>query len=75
MYSDNSVKTNVDNLSGKHAQVTMAFDAHTNLGRVKIDGDDWRAEMHSDELVNEGDMVKIIRAESNTLIVKPIKSK
>lgn len=72
MHSDNSVKTNVDNLTGRNAEVTMNFNPNTKMGRVKIDGDDWRAETPEALELKAGEIVKIQRVESNTLIVKPI---
>lgn len=64
--------TNVDSLLNRKAEVTAAFNQKTKLGRVKVDGDDWRAETESEIELKEGDLVKILRVESNTLIVEPI---
>lgn len=69
MHKD-SVLTNVDSLSGRMGKVTMAFDPSTKLGRVKIDGDDWRAQSLGEEKLTVGTMVEIVRVESNTLIIK-----
>lgn len=67
----NSVRTNVDSLIGRAAQVTLEFDPKTKLGRVKVDGDDWRAESTESVDLKQGSMVEIIKVESNTLIIKP----
>ena len=69
MHKDN-VLTNVDSLAGRMGKVTTAFDPSSKLGRVKIDGDDWRAENLNEEAIAVGSMVEIIRVESNTLIIK-----
>lgn len=65
-------KSNVDVLKGKRATVTQAFDSKLMRGRVKIDGDDWRAETELEEKLKIGDVVEIVRVESNTLIVTKI---
>ena len=64
-------KTNVDALIGRRARVTQDFEPELRLGRVAIDGDDWRAECTSDRALHVGDLVDIVRVESNTLVVKP----
>jgi len=65
-----SVLTNVDSLAGRTGKVTTAFDHSTKMGRVKVDGDDWRAQNLEDESIAVGEMVEIVRVESNTLIIK-----
>jgi len=42
------------------------------LGRVSVGGDDWRAETTDNEVLQRGAVVKVLRVESNTLIVTPI---
>ena len=73
-FSGSETATGVEALIDKKARVTKAFDPQTGLGRCKIDGDDWRSELEpqggASPLV--GDMVRIIRVESNTLIVQTI---
>jgi membrane protein implicated in regulation of membrane protease activity len=51
--------------------VTQDFDPGLRLGRVSAGGDDWRAECISDQPLHVGDLIKVVRVESNTLIVKP----
>lgn len=68
---DESV-SGIDALPGLECIVTQSFDATTGLGRCKIDGDDWRAKLTDKSqasLASEGNMVRIERVESNTLIV------
>ncbi len=69
---DNGFKSNVDVLKGKKATVTKDFDSKLQRGRVKIDGDDWRAETEQAEQLLTGDVVEIVKVESNTLIVTKI---
>ncbi len=75
LYGD-SVPMNVYSLVGKSAIVTRSFDPKSHIGRVKIDGDDWRAvlEDESEVSLNAGDLVRIEAVDSNTLIVQPLKN-
>jgi len=68
-FKDDNFKSNTDVLVGKTAEVSKDFNPSLKRGRVKIDGDDWRAETEIDESLSTGDIVEIIRVESNTLIV------
>ena len=65
------ILTNIDSLAGRTAQVTVAFDPVSKMGRVKVDGDDWRAESTEPIELTVGSMVKIVKVESNTLIIQP----
>jgi len=69
LFKEDNFKSNVDVLIGKSAEVTEAFSEKLQRGRVKIDGDDWRAETVELETLVPGDVVTIIKVESNTLIV------
>ncbi|MCB9169465.1 MAG: NfeD family protein [Flavobacteriales bacterium] len=73
-WKDGGMRTNVDALAGRHAKVSQDFDPGLRLGRVAIDGDDWRAECTVDRMLRIGDVVEIVRVDSNTLIVKPIET-
>lgn len=66
------VLTNADALVGLRGRVSQDFDSGLRLGRVQVGGDDWRAESLSDTPLRTGDMIVVIRVESNTLIVKPL---
>ncbi len=72
LWTGETVRTNVDALIGRRARVTQDFEPALRLGRVAIDGDDWRAECVSDRALRTGDLVDIVRVESNTLVVKPV---
>ena len=56
-------------------KVTQAFDDTSRLGRCKVDGDDWRAELSDRSAIPQvNDVVWVERVESNTLVVstKPL---
>ncbi|MFK7755718.1 MAG: NfeD family protein [Flavobacteriales bacterium] len=72
LFKDDGFKSNADVLIGKKAEVTQAFNEKLQRGRVKIDGDDWRAETTARETLELGDVVEIVKVESNTLIVTKI---
>lgn len=67
------VKTNTDALVGKTGKVTEVIDNDKNLGRVIVDGEDWKAETEKDESVSVGEKVEILKVNSTILIVKPLK--
>ncbi len=71
-WKDNGVKTNVDALVGQRGKVSQDFDPGLRLGRVAAGGDDWRAESVNDKPLRIGDLVEVVRVESNTVIVKPL---
>ncbi len=72
MWKGPDVKTNVDALVGQRGKVTQEFDPALRLGRVAAAGDDWRAECVNDTALRIGDIIEVVRVESNTLIVKPL---
>ena len=72
MWKDGDVKTNMDALVGQRGRVTQDFESGLRLGRVSAAGDDWRAECTTDRALRVGDLVEVVRVESNTLIVKAI---
>lgn len=70
--NDTGVRTNVDALLGQRGKVSQDFDPGLRLGRVAVGGDDWRAECVNDHPLKVGDLVKVVRVESNTVIVKAV---
>ncbi len=74
LWTGSNVRTNVDALIGRRARVTQDFEPALRLGRVAVDGDDWRAECSTDRPLRVGDLVSIVRVESNTLVVAPIEA-
>lgn len=69
---DNGVRTNTDALVGQRGRVTQDFEPGLRLGRVAVGGDDWRAECTMDRALRVGDLIEVVRVDSNTLIVRPI---
>lgn len=65
----NNVTTNMDNLIGRKAVVTEKIEKD-GFGRVKIDGDDWKARMEDGEEAEVGEKVTIVSNESIILTVK-----
>lgn len=69
--NDNHVKTNMDNIIGKTAVVTERIEAN-GYGRVKIDGDDWKAQTSDGTAAEVGEHVVIESYESIILTVKKL---
>lgn len=74
MWKGPEVRTNVDALVGQRGKVSQDFEPALRLGRVAVGGDDWRAECINDRALRIGDLVEIVRVESNTVIVKPLEA-
>lgn len=69
--NDNHIKTNMDNIIGKTAVVTERIEEN-GYGRVKIDGDDWKAQTADGAAAEVGEKVRIESFESIILTVKKI---
>ena len=69
--NNNHVKTNMDNIIGKTAVVTERIEEN-GYGRVKIDGDDWKAQTTDGTAAEVGEHVKIESYESIILTVKKL---
>ena len=65
------VLTNADAIVGRVAIVTEEINSENNTGRVKIDGDDWKAE--ASEIIAVGEKVEVISRDSIILKVKSLK--
>lgn len=72
MWKDSGVLTNNEALVGQRGRVTQDFEPGLRLGRVSVAGDDWRAECTTDRALRTGDLIEVVRVDSNTLVVKPI---
>lgn len=68
------LRTNMDALVGQHGRVSQDFEPGLRLGRVAVSGDDWRAECVNDSRLRTGDLIVVVRVDSNTLIVKPLEN-
>ncbi len=66
------VKTNAEALVGRRAIVTERIEGELHPGRVKIDGDDWKAVCESAEPIEVGAAVEITAINSVILTVKKI---
>ena len=64
------VKTNADALIGRRGIVSEAIDPSTGAGRVKVDGDDWKAVSADDQPIELGARVKILKLDSVIVTVK-----
>lgn len=64
------VKTNVDALIGRRAIVTERIEGELHAGRVKIDGDDWKAISTTTEPIEKGEAVEVTAINSVILTVK-----
>ncbi|MDR2936915.1 MAG: NfeD family protein, partial [Rikenellaceae bacterium] len=64
--------TNADALIGRVGRVSHAVDNAAGIGRVTIDGDDWRAVSSDDTVVIPvGQPVEVVHRDSIVLTVKP----
>jgi membrane protein implicated in regulation of membrane protease activity len=72
-YRKNKVKTNQDALIDKTGRVIQEINPFENTGRVKIDGDDWKASTKKSEIIKVGTTVKVVSIDSIILFVEPLK--
>ncbi|MBN2000931.1 NfeD family protein [candidate division KSB1 bacterium] len=70
--SEAKIKTNVDALIGKSCIVSEAIDNVSDIGRVKIGGEIWRAITQDDSKVDIGQKVIIRKVEGCRVIVELI---
>lgn len=66
------VKTNADALVGRRTVATERIEGELHPGRVKVDGDDWKAVSLGAEPIEVGDAVEITAINSVILTVKKI---
>lgn len=66
------VKTNADALVGRRAIVTERIEGELHAGRVKIDGDDWKAVSLDTEPIEAGATVEVTAINSVILTVKKL---
>lgn len=67
------VKMNADALVGAIGVVTVEIDNIKNTGRVRVQGDDWKAENLTNEVLNVGTKIEVVEVKSTVLIVKPFR--
>ena len=68
----NEVKTNAEALIGRKAIVSERIEGELHPGRVKVDGDDWKAISLEAEPIEVGDAVEITAINSIIVTVKKI---
>jgi len=61
-----------DRLIGKRGVVLQAIDNVRNVGRVRIDKDEWRADAATSDPLVEGDVVEVVRIEGAHVVVKKV---
>lgn len=66
------VKTNAEALIGRRAIVTERIEGEFHPGRVKVDGDDWKAISLDSEVIEVGDAVEITALNSIIVTVRKI---
>jgi len=64
------VRTGVDALLGKRGVVLERIDPVSRLGRVKVEGEDWRGVSVDDTPIEAGARVTIIQVDGTTLVVE-----
>ena len=63
-------KTNADALINKIGRVVEIIDNKVGMGRVVVNGDNWRAVSIDNTVIDEGEFVKILEINSIILTVK-----
>lgn len=66
---DDKRETGVKAFIGKAYKVTESINNTENTGRVTIGSESWRARSETDELVEAGELIKVIRIEGSTLMI------
>jgi len=64
------VRTGVDALLGKTGVVSERIDAVSRLGRVKVEGEDWRGASVDNTPIEAGTRVTVIQVDGTTLVVE-----
>ena len=66
------MKTNAYSIIGKEAKVTKTFDEDSKIGQIKVGSEKWTAKAKNDDILNEGDRVKIEAIDGVKAIVTKI---
>ena len=67
-----AVKTNTEALVGQKGWVTERINNAVNEGRIKLSGDDWRAESADNQIIEVGTPVEVLKVNSTILVIKSI---
>lgn len=71
-FRKDDTKTNADAIIGRIGTVSEAIDPAADSGRVKIDGDDWKAVSADSQAIAAGEHVEIISREGLIVKVKQV---
>lgn len=69
---EDKIKTNTDALIGRTGKVLETIENINNKGRVMIDGDQWKACSHNNEIIQANTQVEVISIDSTIITVKKI---
>src|SRR6185503_4163848 len=64
------LRTGVDALRGKRGVVLERIDPVSRLGRVKVEGEDWRGVSVDDTPIEVGARITVIQVDGTTLVVE-----
>jgi membrane protein implicated in regulation of membrane protease activity len=64
------VRTGVDALLGKSGVVTERIEPGSGLGRVKVEGEDWRGASMDAGVIEAGTRITVIQVDGTTLMVE-----
>lgn len=65
------MRTNVEALVGKTGVVVQRFDPVTRLGRVKVEGEDWRSALvEGGTPLEPGTRIMVVQVDGSTLVVE-----
>ena len=68
-YGSDKIETNQGALIGRTGVVTEEINNKLNTGRIRIDGDDWKARIIDDGAIKLGEVVEVVGVKSIILIV------
>ena len=66
------IKTNTEALIGRLGSVSETIDNSSKNGRVLIDGDQWKALSHNNEIIELNTQVEVVSIDSTIITVKKI---
>ncbi len=64
-----AVRTNTEALIGKIGIVTESIDPNSDIGRVKVGGEDWRAISNSNTKISAGQKIMVKKVDGTKLFV------
>jgi membrane protein implicated in regulation of membrane protease activity len=67
-----TIKTNAEGLIGRTGTVTEKIDPESGFGRVRIDGDDWKAISENGHAIEKGCIVETVALESIVVTVRKL---